>query len=174
MGRGSISAFEGAGQLHHSSSELREESSQRTRRSSFSNSQASCKVQGEGQGCPGSRECLSKRDVACPRQEFDYVPVAHPSSGSPLPGERASTVVTSAVANSMFRWAIKTRGAFRNFLLSIVAKPKDDNLRPTSKRGGEMHLPVWPMPVPYPEVFTKKVDSEKDWKKNMICMEVLA
>lgn len=35
-------------------------------------------------------------------------------------------------------------------------------------------LPVWPMPVPYPEVFTKKVDSGGDWKKIMVCMEVLA
>jgi len=30
------------------------------------------------------------------------------------------------------------------------------------------------MPVPYPEVFTKKVDSDRDWKKIMVCMEVLA
>ena len=116
---------------------------------------------------------MSKGGGACPQPEVDYVPVVDPPTG-PLPGERASTVVTSAVANSLFRWAIKTQGAFRNFLLSIVAKPKDDNHRPTLKRGGEVHLPVWPMPVPYPEVFTKKVDSENDWRKNMICMEVLA
>jgi len=91
-----------------------------------------------------------------------------------LPGERASTVVVSAVVNSLFRWTLKTKGSFRKFLLSVVAKPKGDVRSPTSKRGGDHHVPIWPMPVPYPEVFTKKVDSDKDWKKLMVCMEVLA
>ena len=91
-----------------------------------------------------------------------------------LPGEKASTVVISAVVNSFFRWTLKTKGVFRKFLLSIIAMPKGEIRSPTSKRDGGVHLPVWPMPVPYPEVFTKKVDSDGDWKKIVLCMQVLS
>ena len=112
---------------------------------------------------------------ACQQQRPDFVPDEPlDPSALPLPGERASTVVVSAVVNSLFRWVAKTDGSFRKFLLSVVAKPKGGNKSPTSKRGGDHHLPLWPMPVPFPEVFTKKVDSGKDWKKILICMEVLA
>ena len=117
---------------------------------------------------------MSPLEVACPRLDDGHVPVESSVDATLLPGSRASTVVISAVANSLFRWAAKTKGAFRNFLLSVVAKPQGENRSPTSKRGGEMHLPVWPMPVPFPEVFTKKVDSAKDWRKILISLEVLA
>ena len=117
---------------------------------------------------------MTRDGVACPQQSDDRVPLDAPGSATMLPGERASTVVVSAVVNSLFRWTLKTKGSFRKFLLAVVAKPKGDVRSPTSKRGGDHHVPIWPMPVPYPEVFTKKVDSDKDWKKLMVCMEVLA
>ena len=117
---------------------------------------------------------MSSSKPACQQRDDDYVPVEPPHSSTLLPGERASTVVISAAVNSLFRWVSKTKGAFRNFLLSIVAKPEGEIRSPTPKRGGMHHLPLWPMPVPFPEVFTKKVDSRKDWQKIMICMEVLA
>ena len=49
---------------------------------------------------------------ACPLQNDDPVPV-DPSSPTALtlPGGRASTVVISAVVNSLFRWTLKTKGA---------------------------------------------------------------
>ena len=174
VGRSGSCTSERARRLSLPAKELRKESYQRAGRSPFSSTKKSCQVQSQGEGCTSSRQCLSHRDGACPQPKVDYVPVEPSSPSSVLPGERASTVVPSAVANSLFRWAVKAQGVFRNFLLSVVAKPKDDNLRPTLKRGGEMHLPFWPMPVLYPEVFTKKVDSDKDWRKTMICMEVLA
>ena len=108
------------------------------------------------------------------QQLVGNVPAEALNSDTMLPGERASTVVPAAVANSLFRWALNTQGAFRDFLLSVVTMPKDKNHCPTSSPGGEVHVPIWPMPVPYPEVFTKKVDSGKEWWKGLICMQVLA
>ena len=127
--------------------------------------QEDAEVQGESKGCSGGRRVMSGDGYACPRLAPDYVPMdASDSGGMPLPGERASTVVIASVVNSLFRWTLKTKGSFRKFLLSVVAKPKGEIRSPTSKQGGDVHVPLWPMPVPYPEVFTKKVDSERDWR----------
>ncbi len=112
--------------------------------------------------------------AACPQQVVDDVPVESAALDTMLPGARASTVIPSAVANSLFRWSLNTQGAFRSFLLSVVTMPKDRSCCPTSSPGGEVHVPIWPMPVPYPEVFTKKVDSGKEWWKCLICMQILA
>ena len=131
-------------------------------------------VQGKGKGCSSSRRSMSPRKIACEQREDGYVPEEARHSPTMLPGERASTVVVAAAVNSLFRWVARTKGAFRNFLLSVVAKPEGEIRSPTSKRGGAQHLPLWPMPVPFPEVFTKKVNSGSDWQKIMICMEVPA
>ena len=91
-----------------------------------------------------------------------------------LPGERASTIVPRSVVNSLFRWVLKTKGAFRDFLLSIVAMPKGKYSCSTSTSDGLQFRPLWPMLVPYPEVFTKKVNSGDDWLKSLVCLQVMA
>ena len=161
--------------LRHSEAKPGEEGSRRSRRRRSCSSKESRQVQGQSKGCPGGRRPLSPCIHACPTQSDGLVPDDGPSPSTMLlPGEKASTVVISAVVNSFFRWTLKTKGVFRKFLLSVIAMPKGEIRSPTSKRDGGVHLPVWPMPVPYPEVFTKKVDSDGGWKKIVLCMQVLA
>ena len=62
---------------------------------------------------------MKPEEAACPQQSVDHVPVEASSSTTLLPGERASTVVPSAVANSLFCW-VKTRGAFRIFFCYLL------------------------------------------------------
>ena len=175
MGRAGPIPLKGPGRLRLQKTHPWKEVLDRAGGSQCCGSQEDAEVQGEGKGCSGGRRSMSGGSDACLRPVGDYVPLdASDSGGVLLPGERASTVVIAAVVNSLFRWTLKTKGSFRKFLLSVVAKPKGEIRSPTLKRGGDVHIPLWPMPVPYPEVFTKKVDSEKDWKKLMICMEVLS
>ena len=76
---------------------------------------------------------MTRDSFACPQQRDDRVPQDAPGSVTMLPGERASTVIVSAVVNSLFRWTLKTKGSFRKFLLSVVAKPKGDVRKPYVK-----------------------------------------
>ena len=77
--------------------------------------------------------------------------------------------------NSLPRWLLRSKGNLRGFLHSIVAQPKDSNTDPTSRLGGASYsdAPLWPMPVPYPEVFTKKVDSDDAWLKKLVSLQVV-
>ena len=174
VGRSGIGSSERSGRLHSQTSQHRQEGIRRPGRSSITWSEEGCKIQSEGEGRSCGRQSMMPGEAACPQQLVDNVPVDASNMDTMLPGARASTVVPAAVANSLFRWVLNTQGAFRSFLLSIVTMPKDRNCCPTSSPGGEVHVPIWPMPVPYPEVFTKKVDSGKEWWKSMICMQVLA
>jgi len=92
-----------------------------------------------------------------------------------LPGENASTVTVASLVNSLPRWLLKSKCSLSSFLHSIVAEPKDVDDRPTF-RFGEADFsdrPLWPMAVPYPEVFTKKVDSDDAWLKKLISLQVV-
>ena len=93
-----------------------------------------------------------------------------------LPGQTATTIRISSLVNSLPRWILKTNGSFRSFLLSIVTKPLDSTYVHTSADDGEAfgrNFNVWPMPAPYPEVFTKKGDSKDWWVRKLVCLQVL-
>ena len=97
------------------------------------------------------------------------------SPDTKLPGELASTVRISAMVNSLPRWICKTKGSLCGFLQRVVSKPRGLNKRLTSHSGeaARQEGSLWPMPVPFPEVFTKKVDSEKDWEKKLVSLQVI-
>lgn len=57
----------------------------------------------------------------------------------------------------------------------MVAQPKDPNSGSTSGLDGAelSSLPLWPIAVPYPEVFTKKVDSDDAWLKRLVSLQIV-
>lgn len=98
-------------------------------------------------------------------QPVDGVPVSEPA-GIKLPGASAATIVVPAFLNSLPRWILSTRCEFQGFLQSILKNPGLQH-GPTSCSA------LWPMPLPFPEVFKKggaKI-KESHWKR-LICLQV--
>ncbi len=89
-------------------------------------------------------------------------------------GAGAATVRTGALWNSLPRWVLKTSGSLRSFLRSIVMKPYSETPRTSlHDRALAAGRDVWPMPLPYPEVFKRGRSSGDDYLKRLICMEIL-
>eukprot|EP00435_Cladocopium_sp_Y103_P050506 s1798_g15.t1 len=65
-----------------------------------------------------------------------------------VPGAAATTIRVPAFLNSLPRWLLRTTCSLQAFLRSILMMPWR-SICPTSKSGA-----TWPMPLPYPEVFS--------------------
>ena len=91
--------------------------------------------------------------------------------GAKLPGERASTVKVASFVNSLPRWILKTRGSFSNFVRSMLLMPEKSERPSTST----FKLPIWPMPVPYPEVFKQggHLRGPLSWLKRLVSLQVM-
>ena len=94
--------------------------------------------------------------------------------GAKLPGETASTIALASLVNSMPRWILRTPGSLRSFLLSILKKPLDNEVYTSGRdEGGPGCFRLWPIPVPYPEAFTKKGTSVCSWKQRLVNLQVI-
>lgn len=69
-----------------------------------------------------------------------------------VPGQHATTVDIADLMNSLPFWTLKCKCAFRGFLLSILDVPRRQVQSPITTRSS----PLWPIAVPYPEVFVRK------------------
>ena len=112
-------------------------------------------------------------------QPFDACPAKEPESGRHqcrVPGAMASTVRVASLLNSMPRWLLRSKGSLGGFLHSIVMKPSRNSKSSTSAQdlAEEFDHGVWPMPVPFPEVFRCGGGSAPPiaWKK-LVCLEVV-
>ena len=88
------------------------------------------------------------------------------SGAKPLPGTTAATVRLPAFLNSLPRWLLKIHCGLRGFLRSII-QTQGARMISTSSTS------IWPMPLPYPEVFTSGSHGSKDapWKR-LVCLQV--
>lgn len=97
-------------------------------------------------------------------------------SGCRVPGARASTVCVASLVNSLPRWLLKSKGGLGGFLQSIVKKPSETMPSPTSAQdlAESFDRGLWPMPVPFPEVFRCGSCAGVDavWKK-LVNLEVV-
>ena len=94
-----------------------------------------------------------------------------------LPGSGATTVFVSALMNSLPRWLLKANGKLRSFLLSILDVPR--SLKKVSS--STTCSSVWPMPIPYPEVFSsagslrvERADLKRLVSVQVVCLSWLA
>lgn len=90
-----------------------------------------------------------------------------------LPGSLAPTVQVQALLNSLPRWVLKSNGALRGFLRSILSVPR----RAIAPSTPSSSSTIWPMPLPYPEVFSKgavatSAPDHFDVKRS-VCMQVV-
>ena len=84
-----------------------------------------------------------------------------------VPGCRAPTIRVPGLFNSMPRILAKygdKLGRFVHSFLSNVPRSRDE----THSLG-----PLWPIPVPYPEVFGGDATSGPTWRKRRTCLQVL-
>ena len=87
-----------------------------------------------------------------------------------LPGATATWIRIPAFLNSLPRLMLKTKGSLQGFLLSLVSSRGPAN--------GSTSLPsstTWPMPIPYPEVFSRKASDrvrDSHWKR-LISLQVV-
>eukprot|EP00435_Cladocopium_sp_Y103_P036916 s1777_g9.t1 len=88
-----------------------------------------------------------------------------------LPGERASTVRVPSFINSMPRWILKMKGGLAGFLRSMLEFPSETKCSPISTASSLL----WPMPVPFPEVFRRRRDCphSDDWLKRLVSFQVI-
>ena len=89
-----------------------------------------------------------------------------------LPGAGATTVRVSSLLNSLPRWFLKTTGSLRSFLLSILSMPRHSSSMSTS----QSRYALWPMPIPYPEVFSKSgkhSSGKRDDLKRLVSLQVV-
>lgn len=80
--------------------------------------------------------------------------VAGANSKTGVPGATASTVDVHSSWQSLFRVLLQTEGSFQRFFNSIFRRPA------TPRDEGTASL--WPMPLPYPEVFKSCQDGSDD------------
>lgn len=87
-------------------------------------------------------------------------------------GSSASSVVVQRLMNSMPSWLLRTKGKLGSFLLSILRSPRPAKCSP-AVRG---NAPLWPMPIPYPEVFSSSATFDcDDWHlKRLVVAQVVA
>lgn len=90
-------------------------------------------------------------------------------SSAELPGASATTVSVASLLNSMPRWVLKCHSTFRGFLLSILSSPRRSFVSSTTDRCS----PTWPMPLPYPEAFSKHGSSDqRSGSKKLVSLQV--
>ena len=84
-----------------------------------------------------------------------------------VPGSRAPTVRVPALMNSMLRLLAKHTGRLSRFLHSFLSN-KPQPLSEVTSLG-----PLWPMPIPYPEVFGREPAFGASWKKRRTVLQVV-
>ena len=84
-----------------------------------------------------------------------------------VPGARAPTVYVPALVNSLSRLIIKHGGRLGSFLRSFFTA------EPTPGKSGTHSSSLWPMPLPYPEAFSKVAETSSSWRKRRTCLEIV-
>ena len=97
-----------------------------------------------------------------------------PAEGFRVPGSRATPVKVSSLCNSFPRWLMKSTGSLSLFLRSIVNEPYESISRTSTLSEAEnTNVELWPLPIPFPEVFRRGAFGMDHWRKKLVAMEVV-
>ena len=83
-----------------------------------------------------------------------------------VPGQDAPEIDVPRLLNSLPRLLLKCRGGVASFLQSILSKC------PHLRSEDTPHSSVWPMPLPYPEVFRSGNSDLATWRRRRLCLQV--
>ena len=130
------------------------------------------KAEAESKGFTG--QSVTDGDFACSGQPAEGLGNSDESKHY-VPGSNAATVRVGGLVNSLPRLVLKTKGALRSFLRSIVMKPYSNDPRTSIGDYAQgAARDVWPIPLPYPEVFRRGSHDDQDALKRLVCLEVVA
>lgn len=98
--------------------------------------------------------------------------MSNPEDGAPepfvhVPGARAPEIDVAAFVNSWPRLMLKCAGRLSAFLHGILSGA------PLLCDEGTPTHALWPVPLPYPEVFRSGADGAKSWKKRRLCLQLV-
>ena len=77
------------------------------------------------------------------------------------------------MVNSLPRWLLKSKCSLSGFLLSIVMNPSSTCCTSALSSAEKTNAGIWPIPIPYPEVFTGRGSGSESWLKKLVSMEVV-
>ena len=84
-----------------------------------------------------------------------------------VPGARAPSINVPALVNSMTRLVMKYGSKLSSFVRSILTANPGSEVQSAHSRV------LWPIPVPYPEIFRGGEGGASVWKKRRVCLQVL-
>ena len=84
-----------------------------------------------------------------------------------IPGRRAPTVKVPGLLNSMLRLLLKYTDKLSGFLHSFLSN------EPQLRAGASSLGPLWPMPIPYPEVFGHGPAFRASWRKRRVVLQIV-
>ena len=84
-----------------------------------------------------------------------------------VPGERAPTVTVPGLWNSFGRLLSKHGGKLASFYQSMCSS------RPCPHDDGSPAVVVWPMPIPYFELFVRRHGGALVWKRRRLCLQIV-
>ena len=98
--------------------------------------------------------------------------MSSPRGGSPgrgvhVPGAKAPEIDVPAFVNSWPRLMLKCSGRLSSFLHGILSGTPLHYVEETP-----VHA-LWPVPLPYPEVFRSGADGSTAWKKRRLCLQLV-
>ena len=84
-----------------------------------------------------------------------------------VPGARAPSVKVPGLLNSMPRLLLKHGSKLRSFFASFLSN------KPQLRDGATSQRPLWPLPVPYPELFEAGSLGRFSWRKRRTAFQVV-
>ena len=165
MVRGDACPFEGCGRLPSETQNPGKKVSDRRawKRAPW---EAEAKTEGQEQGSGRAKRCMTKSS----RRHADG-PSGSVVEGDTktviIPGAHAPSVKVPGLLNSMLRlmtqYTFKLSGFLASFLRNVPKPPTE-----ATSLG-----PLWPMPVPYPEVFGLSSAFRSSWRKRRLVLQVV-
>ena len=84
-----------------------------------------------------------------------------------VPGARAPSVKVPGLLNSMPRLLLKYGSKLRSFFASFLSN------KPQLLSGATSQRPLWPLPVPYPELFDARSSGSGPWRKRRTAFQII-
>eukprot|EP00435_Cladocopium_sp_Y103_P067778 s363_g30.t1 len=163
VGRGDAESLERCRRLSAKEADSWEKGGVRRHGKYSGNAQA--KGEGKSQGSAGASGCMNYvgKHAVGPLG----VEVEDDTKKVSIPGARAPTVKVPGLLNSMLRLMAKYTNKLSGFLHSLRCNKPRPRCEVTSLG------PLWPIPVPYPEVFGKDPATGTSWRKRRLVLQIV-
>ncbi len=96
----------------------------------------------------------------------DDEPVERGTKKATVPGASAPSLHIPSFVNSWTRLLKSMNCNLSSFVQSMLSK------KPHRRDDGTLHKNLWPIPIPYPEAFSRGAPFEEVWRKKRLCLQL--